>query len=50
MKVYCENCKWYSNKSCIYIIDFPDIFIQKKPNNVNHNCKYYIRKWWKFWI
>ena len=36
-KVYCKNCKL----KCAYLGD--DV-------NYDHDCPFYKRKWWKFWI
>jgi hypothetical protein len=60
-KVYCKNCKYY----CGPIFENPcgKYWIIKSKytgeitktewndnNNKNGDCKYYKRKWWKFWI
>lgn len=61
-KVYCKNCKFdyygcfCKHPSSIIEIDFSDgklyrlnKFSRNFPNKIG-DCKYYIKKWWKFWI
>ena len=47
-KVYCKNCRLniVRNKMMVeYCFDHPDYF-----HNKNNNCKFYKKKWWKFWV
>ena len=60
MKVYCKNCRHYfkpldpacqlMNDLAHGTVDVCTYYGSRKPRNKNHNCKHYIRKWWKFWI
>ena len=65
MKVYCYNCKYHNllsiNLDCKRFKgssrrDTPYNIIKKYYRytgfdlNINNECKYYKRKWWKFWI
>ncbi len=65
-KVYCKNCKWLQSfyfiigiEDKIKIICEVDgiektlrltEWILKAFDDLRFNCKYYKRKWWKFWI
>ena len=62
-KVYCINCKYCDiQDACSYQsyykrVDYPLLFIYTKTYtnlifklNRNNACKYYKRKWWKFWV
>ena len=46
-KVYCQNCINWDNfwKDCPLCIGN-----SYKDKNKDLNCKYYKRKWWKFWV
>lgn len=52
-KVYCENCKYVKKieikDATVYYCPLPT-FLLKDADNTKYNCKYYKRKWWKFWI
>jgi len=60
MKVYCKNCRHYfkpldpacqlMNDLAHGTVDVCTYYGSRKPRNKNHNCKHYVRKWWKFWI
>ena len=51
-----NNCKIiegsisYTHKEKTYTP--PRIYFKEDPDNLNvtNNCRYYKRKWWKFWI
>lgn len=57
-KVYCKNCKykgiWMCNlprkNEIINPFDGRCIGFKVNPNNSTGECKYYERKWWKFWV
>lgn len=51
-KVFCKNCKYYIDNVCYYaLVDVEDKKLRiVKLENKNNDCKYYERKWWKFWI
>ena len=56
-KVYCKNCKYYSNfklYDCKYILGIIDHPISKKTRyvhsdieNKDNNCPFFKKKWWK---
>lgn len=48
-KVYCENCKYVNSGVTMRILDKKLIRCNGGPNK-KYNCKYYKRKWWKFWV
>lgn len=61
MKVYCKNCKWFIDTS--YSYDWHYCIgtsyngyrkaikpAGKEELNYNGDCKYYKRKWYKFWV
>jgi hypothetical protein len=57
MKVYCKNCMFESGKFLIPKNKY--YYFRCQPNqpgqptyhlNINDSCKYYKRKWYKFWI
>ena len=61
MKVYCDDCKWFYNLSGYEQCEHPtnieyNILGREICKNtiykINKNCKckYYHRKWWKFWV
>ena len=65
MKTYCKNCKYgrkydyvdeyYCNKIVESYIDnmTGEYWERKYENSIlnkNNKCKYYKRKWWKFWL
>ena len=62
MKKYCSNCKYYywqimrcvAPQNLIKIDYFWGDTNEYKEHpafiNLNNNCPYYKRKWWKFWI
>ena len=58
-KVYCNNCIWFNwyvykfKNGEIYISGFIDLkyeIICHAKEYKNNNCKYYKKKWWKFWV
>ena len=61
-EVYCKNCEFEHGYLVCYwdaiqllreeIMDAKkDAEIEKKEYlNERNNCKYYKRKWWKFWV
>lgn len=51
-KVYCKNCKWdFSELGCRRTpVIKGETIISKLRLNSTGKCKFYKRKWWKFWI
>ncbi|GAI84515.1 unnamed protein product [marine sediment metagenome] len=51
-KVYCENCKYsgiFKKKKKLYFYcKLGNVF--EDASNLDNNCKFYKRKWWKFWV
>ena len=57
---YCKNCKYYNwicNKvigrdlwSQISPTTYHKIYASSFRDNKNNDCKYYKRKFWKFWV
>ena len=60
--VYCKNCKYHPLCDEIYAPEhckatytltadgYKDYNMDRSIRNQNHNCEYYKRKGWKFWI
>ena len=53
-KVYCENCKYVKRMKTrigvLYYCNLPERIKNYASGNLKHNCNFYKKKWWKFWI
>lgn len=53
-KVYCYNCKWvwkaFNCTNTELVAWNRDMVMYGFRMNLDHKCKHYKRKWWKFWV
>lgn len=61
MKVYCKNCKYdfFDKNICYYTFSGGNEYsgyykehvnFVKESKNGKGDCRYYKKKWWRFWV